>query len=54
MLGGVYSLYTCPSDGYKVPLYEEKARMTRLFYEYVNQNKDSNYEVSWSQWLAQR
>ena len=22
--------------------------------EYVNQNKDSNYEVSWSQWLAQR
>jgi hypothetical protein len=54
MLGGVYSLYTSPSDDYKVPLYEEKARMTRLFYEYVNQNKDSNYEVSWSQWLAQR
>ena len=51
MLGGIYSLYTSPDAGYKVPLYEEKAQMTRLFYDYVNENRDDGYATSWSEWL---
>ena len=54
MLGSGYALYTEDSDSYKVPLYEEKARMTPLFYEYVQQNRESNYEVPWSVWLAEQ
>ena len=52
MLGGNYPLYTEQSDSYKVPLYEEKARMMPLFYEYVQQQNGCNYEVPWSEWLA--
>ena len=37
MLGGSYPLYTENSDSYKVPLYAEKARMTPLFYAYVQE-----------------
>ena len=37
MTGSGYALYTEDSDSYKVPLYEEKAGMTPLFYEYVQQ-----------------
>ena len=54
MLGGGYALYTEDSDSYKVPLYEEKARMTPLFYEYVQENHESNYEVPWSVWLKEQ
>ena len=25
--------------------------MTRLFEEYVNENKDTNYALPWSEWL---
>ena len=53
MLGSGYALYMDESDGYKVPLYEEKVRMTPLFYEYVQQNHQSNYDVPWSEWLAE-
>ncbi len=51
MLGGTYLLYTEDSDSYKVPLYREKYEMTWLFDQYVAENKDSNYEISWSEWL---
>ena len=54
MLGSGYALYTEDSDSYKVPLYEEKARMTPLFYEYVQQNHENNYDVPWSVWLAEQ
>ena len=53
MLGSGYALYTEDSDSYKVPLSEEKARMTPLFYEYVQQNHENNYDVPWSVWLEQ-
>ena len=54
MLGSGYALYTEDSDSYKVPLYAEKARMTPLFYEYVQQNRESNYDVPWSVWLEKQ
>ncbi|MBQ9384308.1 MAG: hypothetical protein IJT87_08730 [Ruminiclostridium sp.] len=54
MLGGSYPLYTEDSDSYKVPLYAEKARMTPLFYEYVQEAHDDGFAVLWSEWLADR
>ena len=54
MLGSSYALRTESSDSYKAPLYEEKARMTPLFYEYVQQNHEGNYAVPWSVWLEAR
>ena len=51
MLGSSYMLYTENSDSWKAPLYQEKARMTRLFEEYVNENKDTNDALPWSEWL---
>lgn len=51
-LGGSYPLYTENSDNYKAPYYEEKARLVLLFCQYVEENYMSNYEVSWSEWLA--
>ena len=54
MTGSGYALYTEDSDSYKVPLYEEKAGMTPLFYEYIQQNHESSYEVPWSVWLEEQ
>ena len=54
MLGSGYALYTEDSDSYKAPLYEEKARMTPLFYEYVQENHENNYDVPWSVWLEEQ
>jgi len=52
MLGGSYPLYTENSDSYKVPLYAEKARMTPLFYAYVQEEHIGGFTVLWSDWLA--
>ena len=54
MTGSNYFFYTGEpgSDSYKVPLYEEINRNIRLAYEYIQSNRDSNYAVSWSEWLA--
>ena len=52
MLGGSYPLYTENSDSYKVPLYAEKARMTPLFYAYVQEEHTGGFTVLWSDWLA--
>ena len=54
MLGASYMLYTENSDSWRAPLYEEKARMTYLFEDYVNENKDTNFELSWSEWLEEQ
>ena len=40
------------SDSYKVPHYAEKARMTPLFYAYVQQAHAGGFSVLWSDWLA--
>ena len=54
MLGANYPLYTEESDDYKAPLYEEKARITPLVYQYIQEQHDLNYETSWSEWLKKR
>ena len=54
MAGSSYPLYTEKSNSYKVPLYEEKARMLPLIYEYVQENRKTNYKVPWSLWLKKK
>jgi hypothetical protein len=54
MLGSNYALYMEDSKSFKAPLYEEKARMTPLFYEYVQQCHEDNFEAPWSAWLKER
>ena len=54
MAGSSYPLYTEKSNRYKVPLYEEKARMMPLIYEYVQENRKTNYKVPWSLWLKKK
>lgn len=51
MTGSNYPLYLGSPDSYKVPMYAEKAEMTPLLLQYVEENHESNYEVSWSEWL---
>ena len=36
-----------------VPM-EEKARMTPMFYAYVQDQHQSNYEIPWSTWLDEQ
>lgn len=52
MLGSNYLFYLGDEDNYKKPLYEEKARMTPLLYQYVQENYATDFEISWSEWLA--
>lgn len=33
---------------------KEKAEMTYKFEEYVNENKDTDYALPWSEWLKQQ
>ncbi len=51
MLGSSNMLYTENSDSWKALLYQEKARMTLLFEKYVDENKDTDYTLLWSEWL---
>ena len=50
-LGGNYPLYIQEKDDWKKQLYEEKANMFPLLYQYIQENYQSNYEVTWSEWL---
>lgn len=52
MLGSNYLFYLGDEDDYKKPLYEEKAQMTPLLYQYVQENVATDFEMSWSQWLT--
>lgn len=54
LLGGSYPLYTGDAGSYKAPHYEEKARMTPMFYAYVQDQHESNYETPWSTWLEEQ
>ena len=38
----------------RIHVYEEKAGMTPLFYEYIQQNHESSYEGPWSVWLEEQ
>lgn len=54
LLGGNYVAYkveqAAPED-WKAPYYADKAKMIRLFSQYVKQNYSDDYRLSWSQWL---
>ena len=56
-IGGNYTAHTVshpsPSD-WKGPYYNEKSRMIRLFYQYVQENYQTNFARSWSSWLKVR
>ena len=54
LLGGSYPLNTGDSGSYKAPYNEEKARMTLMFYAYVQDQHQSNYEIPWSTWLDEQ
>lgn len=51
MLGASYMLQTKASDDYKIPLYEEKVKRVIQFGQYVEENYENNFSVSWSEWL---
>ena len=56
LIGGNYSAYTIAhpkAKDYKAGYYADKARMIKWFYKYVRENKDSNYAVPWSKWIAE-
>ena len=54
LLGGNYVAYTGEgSNSWKVPFYQQKADMIKVFYQYVQENHQSNYKVLWSKWLEQ-
>ena len=49
--GGNYLLYTEKSDHYKSPLFDDIAEKVQLLYMYIQENRESNYKVKWSEWL---
>lgn len=57
LLGGTYLGYTVdkPKKGdWKADYYNDKARMIQKFYEYVQQNHETQYKMQWSSWLQQQ
>jgi hypothetical protein len=51
LTGSEYPLYSSSSNSFHGVLNAEKARMTPLLFRYVEENCDSGYAVSWSEWL---
>lgn len=53
LLGGSYVAHVEPPDStyWKVPYYVEKAKHIALFYRYVQENEETGFSVSWSEWL---
>ena len=54
LLGGGYLAFELqnpkPSQ-WRAKYYQEKAQMIRKFYQYVQENHQSNFKVKWSKWL---
>lgn len=54
LLGGNYVAYTediSASSNWKAPYYNQKAKMIEVFYRYVQENHQNNFQVLWSDWL---
>lgn len=51
-MGASYPIYT--GSGSNAAMYAEKAEMTPLLYQYVEENAAGGYPVSWTQWLTER
>ena len=55
MIGGNYVAYTIKkpkASDYKADFYNDKARMVKWFYKYVQANKADNFATPWSKWIA--
>ena len=54
LLGGAYLAFELqnpqPSQ-WRAKYYQEKAQMIRKFYQYVQENRQSNFKMKWSKWL---
>jgi len=53
MTGSEYPLYDRGTDSFHGRLRGEKARMMPLLFQYVEENCDSGYAMSWSEWLEE-
>ena len=56
MIGGAYTAYILPNpkpNDWKADYYADKARMVKLFYDYVQQNHADNFKTPWSKWLKE-
>lgn len=56
LLGGNYVAYTGSSkkgSDWKNHYYQEKAQMIEKFYQYVQENHASGFDVPWSKWLRE-
>ena len=51
-MGASYPIYT--GSGANAPMYTEKAEITPLLYQYVEENCTDGYAVSWTEWLNAR
>lgn len=54
LLGGNYVAYTedvSTSSNWKAPYYNQKAKMIKVFYQYVQENHQNGFKVLWSDWL---
>ena len=49
MMGASYPIYT--GSGSNAPMYAEKAELTPLLYQYVEENAADGFAVSWTEWL---
>ncbi len=54
LTGSEYPLYSSGSNSFHGRLDAEKARMMPLLFQYVEENRASDYAVTWSDWLAIR
>lgn len=54
MTNSNYPLYTGDPESYKAPLYEEKAEMTPLLFEYLEENGKNDFAVTFAKWLAEQ
>ena len=54
LTGSEYPLYSSGRISFHGLLNAEKARMMPLLFQYIDENRDSDYAVRWSDWLAAR
>ena len=52
MTGSSYLLYPGIPGEKKREKYRTKSENIRLVYEYIQENRESDYEVTWSEWLS--
>ena len=54
MTGGSYPLSEGHSEDHLASYDETRLRMVPLIYQYIQENHEANYPISWSEWLKQQ